>query len=600
MKKNEQFEYNISRLVKTSRESKMPSEKFVNTLIDKAMQELENEQTGRQNRSKPMKSHFSKWLKIAAVIIICGGLLSLVATTILMNFERSASVRFAKLSESTVGPGEYPVSKILSCDEASPAYPMAHGGTTPPNGEAADAMFFKTYGVNPFVDTEDDHYSTFAIDVDTGSYTVCRRYLLDGHLPPKEAVRVEEFVNYFNYDYVAPQEDTFAVYTEAMPWSFGPERKNTYLMRIGLKAKEISDENRKPAILTFVIDVSGSMSRENRLGLVKRSLEILIDKLHPEDKIGIAVYGSRGLKVLDHTGLEDKATILAAIRSLHSEGSTFAEEGIRIGYEMAEAAYIPGFINRVILCSDGVANVGNTGADKILEIVKDKADKGITLSSLGFGMGNYNEILLEQLGDKGNGYYAYIDTIEEARRLFSNITGALQVVARDVKIQVDFNPEVVRSYRLIGYENRDVADKDFRNDTVDGGEIGVGHSTTALYELKLWPEKPGKIATTQIRYKDPDTYKVTEMAADFGTSGVQRNAEAISSSFALSTVVTEFAEILRDSYWAKGASLDDTLLKAQQLSGEFPDDADVIELVNLIAKSKRYFQNSEPSEPQQQ
>jgi Ca-activated chloride channel family protein len=621
--KNDTFEQNISRLLKTGRESSMPSEEFVNTLIEKAMQELENDQTGRQKRSKPMKRHFPKWLKIAAVLIICGGLLPLILLVLVGRVVKSKfeGLNSALISDQTVadndrksGPlspspktwtgtagsiseAERQVTVIgspkITCDEVNPSHPMAHGGTTPPNGEDVDAMFFKTYGVNPFIDTEDDHLSTFAIDVDTGSYTVCRRYLLDGYLPPKEAVRVEEFVNYFDYDYPAPQEETFAVYTEAMPWSFGPERKNAYLMRIGLKAKKISDENRKPAILTFVIDVSGSMNRENRLGLVKRSLEMLIDKLRPEDKIGIAVYGSRGYKVLDHTGLANKPTILAAIRSLHSEGSTYAEEGIRIGYDMAENAFIPGFINRVILCSDGVANVGQTGADKILEIIKDKADKGITLSSLGFGMGNYNDTLLEQLGDKGNGYYAYIDTIDEARRLFSNLTGALQVVARDVKIQVDFNPEVVRSYRLIGYENRDVADKDFRNDTVDGGEIGAGHDTTALYELKLWPEKTGKIATTQVRYKDPDTDTVTEIAADFENPQIQATSEKISPSFALATVVTEFAEILRESYWAKGAALEDTLLKAQRLSRELPGNADVIELVDLIAKANRHIHDKQ-------
>ncbi|MHC4739803.1 MAG: vWA domain-containing protein, partial [Planctomycetota bacterium] len=349
-------------------------------------------------------------------------------------------------------------------------YPMAHGGVVPPNGEDVDAVFFKNYGVNPFVDTEDDHLSTFATDVDTGSYTIVRRYLHDGHLPPEKAVRVEEFVNYFKYGYAAPQEDDFAVYAEASPWKFGAGRKNTFLLRLGLKAKQVSDENRKPAILTFVIDVSGSMGRENRLGLVKKSLRMLVEKLRHEDRIGIAVYGSRGRKVMDYKGLNEKAEILAAIDSLCPSGSTYAEEGIRIGYEMAERAYKKGHINRVILCSDGVANVGQTGADQILKVIKKRAEKGITLSAIGFGMGNYNDVLMERLGDKGNGYYAYIDTIAEAKRIFEdNLTGTLQVVARDVKVQIDFNPDVVRSYRLLGYENRDVPDDKFRDDKYDGG-----------------------------------------------------------------------------------------------------------------------------------
>jgi len=467
-------------------------------------------------------------------------------------------------------------------------YPMAHGGTVPPNGEDVDAMFFKNYGVNPFVDTEDDHLSTFATDVDTGSYTVARGFLHDGHLPPAEAVRVEEFVNYFKYGYDAPQEDDFAVYTEAAPWRFGEGRKNSFLLRIGLKGKQVSEENRKPAILTFVIDVSGSMNRENRLGLVKKCLRMLVERLKPEDKIGIAVYGSRGRKVMGHRGLDERDEILAAIELLHAEGSTYAEQGIRIGYEMAEKNYKKGYINRVILCSDGVANVGKTGADGILGVIKEKADKGITLSAIGFGMGNYNDVLLERLGDKGNGHYVYIDTIAEAKKLFGdNLTGTLQVIARDVKVQVDFNPKVVRSYRLIGYENRDVPDDKFRDDKYDGGEVGAGHSVTALYELKLWPDKKGTAATTYVRYKDADTYAVTEFKSSITTGEFNRDFESSSNGYKLAATVGEFAEILRKSYWARGAKLGTVLKNAQQLNKELEGDTDVIELVDLISKASQ-------------
>jgi len=506
--------------------------------------------------------------------------------------------------ESLGYPAEAPVAvdKLRVCLPRRPepvpgGYPMAHGGTVPPNGEDVDAMFFKNYGVNPFIDTEDDHLSTFATDVDTGSYTVCRGFLQDGHLPPDEAVRVEEFVNYFDYGYSAPQEDVFAVYSAAAPWRFGEGRKNSYLMRLALKAQQISEENRKPAILTFVIDVSGSMNRENRLGLVKKCLRMLVEKLKPEDKIGIAVYGSRGRKVMGYKGLDAKDDILATIETLHAEGSTYAEEGIRIGYEMAEKAYKKGYINRVILCSDGVANVGQTGADAILEVIRQKAEKGVTLSSLGFGMGNYNDVLLERLGDKGNGYYAYIDTISEAKRLFEeNLTGALQVVARDVKVQVDFNPDVVRSYRLIGYENRDVPDDKFRDDKYDGGEVGAGHSVTALYELKLWPGKSGTVATTYVRYKDADTMAVTEFKSSIGTSEFDEIFDESSDEFALAATVGEFAEILRKSYWARGAKLDTVLERAQRLSDRFKGDADVIELVDLISKAGKLMKVSQDSE----
>jgi len=496
--------------------------------------------------------------------------------------------------------------------EARPGgYRMAHGGTTPPNGEAFDGVFFKNYGVNPFVDTEDDHLSTFATDVDTGSYTIVRRFLHDGHLPPEKAVRVEEFVNYFKYDYPAPQEDVFKVYAEAAPWKFGTGRKNSYLLRLGLKAMQVSQENRKPAVLTFVIDVSGSMNRENRLGLVKRALRMLVERLREEDRIGIAVYGSRGRKIMNHRGLDEKAEILATIESLHAGGSTYAEEGIRIGYEMAESAYRKGYINRVILCSDGVANVGQTGADDILEVIKKKAEKGITLSAIGFGMGNYNDVLMERLGDKGNGHYAYIDTIVEAKRIFEdNLTGTLQVVARDVKVQVDFNPKVVRSYRLIGYENRDVPDEKFRDDKYDGGEVGAGHSVTALYELKLWPGKKGTVATTYVRYKDADTMVATEFNSSIATEDFTLLAgqeidtgftTASSFDFRLATVAAEFAEILRKSYWAKGAKLSDTLHHAQVLLHERPGDADIIELVDLISKANQLMKKAdvEPCETEE-
>lgn len=467
-------------------------------------------------------------------------------------------------------------------------YPMAHGGTVPPNGEAVDAMFFKNYGVNPFVDTEADHLSTFATDVDTGSYTVVRGYLHDGHVPPSEAVRVEEFVNYFKYGYAAPQEDDFAVYAEASPWSFGQGRRNSYLLRLGLKGRQVSDENRKPAVLTFVIDVSGSMGRENRLGLVKKSLRMLVEKLRESDRIGIAVYGRRGRKVMEHQGLGEKNEILAAIESLCTEGSTNAEEGIRIGYEMAEKAYKPGCINRVILCSDGVANVGRTGADGILEVIKSKADKGVTLSAIGFGMGNYNDVMMERLGDKGNGHYIYIDTIAEAKRIFEdNLTGTLQVIARDVKVQVDFNTDVVRSYRLIGYENRDVPDDKFRDDKYDGGEVGAGHSVTALYELKLWPEKKGTVATTYVRYKDAETRAITEFKSSIATEDFNSSFKDSGGDFRLAATVAEFAEILRKSYWAKDAKLSDTLRQAEALLRQQPGNADIIELVDLISKAKQ-------------
>ena len=476
-----------------------------------------------------------------------------------------------------------PVQKMR---DGGSGFPPAHGGTAIVNDQAFDAMFFKNYGVNPFVDTEDDHLSTFAIDVDDASYIMTRSYLDRGHVPPEEAIRTEEFINHFDYAYDSPVRDAFSIHFEGAPSEFG---QNAQLLRIGIKGRDILPENRKDANLTFVIDVSGSMSREDRLGLVKKALRLLVDELTPRDRVGIVVYGSNGQVILEPTSLDERDRIIRAIESLQSGGSTFAEEGLRFGYRMAESAFQPEKINRVILCSDGVANVGRTGAEAILKDIKKFADKGITLSSIGFGMGNYNDILLEKLGNKGNGHYAYVDNLNEAKRIFvENLTGTLQVIARDVKIQVDFNPEVVRSYRLLGYENRDVDDADFRVDTVDGGEIGSGHEVTALYEIKFHKmATSGNVGTIFVRYKDPDSFEVSEVNRKIDARVFARSFESASIDFRMAAAAAEFAEILRKSYWAKGSELGDVMKVVKQVSNE-TESPDVIELMGLISKADQF------------
>jgi Ca-activated chloride channel family protein len=481
-----------------------------------------------------------------------------------------------------------------------PVVPV-YGGNTLPNNQAFDSMFFEHYGVNPFIDTEDDHLSTFAMDVDTASYTVARRYVNEGYLPPKEAIRVEEFINYFPQSYPGPEEDegAFAIHLEGAPSAFGGE--NYYLLRIGIQGKRIADEDRKDAVLTFVIDVSGSMDRENRLGLVKRALRLLVDELRPTDQVGIVVYGSNAYPILEPTRAGDKERILRAIDRLQSEGSTYAEAGLREGYRMASRAYEPGAINRVILCSDGVANVGETGADGILKVIAEHADGDITLSTVGFGLGNYNDVLMEQLADKGNGNYAYVDTLDEARRIFvENLTGTLQVIARDSKIQIDFNPEVISRYRLLGYENRAVADEDFRNDEVDAGEVGAGHSVTALYEIKFQKgaegdEAMGRALTVHVRYQDPDDSRVREVAREFWRDEFQARFEEASPMFRLTAAVAEYAEILRESYWAQESDLNTVLAVAQFAGGALAADEalekEVAEFVWLVAKAKNLERN---------
>ena len=457
----------------------------------------------------------------------------------------------------------------------------------PPNSEAYHDMYFKGAGTNPFIDTEDDHLSTFGMDVDTGSYSITRRYLTDGHLPPPEAVRVEEFVNTFDYNYDPPADSAFAIHIDGAPSKFG-EGKRLQLLRIGLQGRVVPPEHRKDAILTFIIDVSGSMQKENRLELVKKALTLLVDQLRPTDKVGIVVYGSHGRLVLPHTGIERRSEILAAINSLKPSGSTNAEEGLRIGYDLAWRNASVNHINRVILCSDGVANVGKTGPDEILKEIRTYVNKGITLSTVGFGMGNYNDVLMEQLADTGNGSYAYVDTRSEAKRIFvENLTGTLQLIAKDAKIQVDFNPEVVSRFRLLGYENRRLEHEQFRDNTVDAGEVGSGHHVTALYEVKLHPDAIGKLATVSIRYADPDNHKVSEVSEDISVSQLHGSFDDAPATFRLAAAVAEFGEILRESYWAKDGSLDSV---HQVVKDAFPDidNGGVIELLYLVNKAISY------------
>ena len=467
------------------------------------------------------------------------------------------------------------------------------GGSATVNDEPYDLTFFEHYGVNPFVDTEDDHLSTFAIDVDTGSYTVARFFVQDGHLPDPASVRVEEFVNYFDYNYEAPREGAFAIHLEGAPSRFGTERH--WLLRVGLQGKTIPEEDRKDATLVFAIDVSGSMNRGDRLGLVKESLALLVDQLRPRDEVGIVIYGSRGRVLLEPTDGGEKESILDAIDALEPGGSTYAEEGLRLAYRMAAERAQPGRITRVMLLSDGVANVGSTGADSILRKIRSYVDEGVTLTTVGFGMGNFNDVLMEQLANDGDGTYHYVDTLREARRIFvDNLVGTLQNIARDTKVQVDFNPEVVRSWRLLGYENRAVRDEDFRDDTVDAGEVGVGHSATALYEMKLFDDSDGVLGTVYLRYEDPDTGEVHEIDRSFLRSELAADFEETSSSFQLAAVVAEYAEILRQSYWAQDGSLGEVAAEAVRVLRMAPDDSDVAEFAVLTGWAEEIAAATDP------
>jgi Ca-activated chloride channel family protein len=441
---------------------------------------------------------------------------------------------------------------------------------------------FTDHGVNPFTIVTQDALSTFSIDVDTASYAIARRQIEGGSLPPQAAVRVEEFVNYFDYGYAEPSTGPFAVHMEAMP---DPFRPGHHLLRVGVQGDEISRAERPPVHLTFLADVSGSMSSGDKLPLAKEAMHMLVDGLREDDTVGLCTYAGRVARVLEPTSAANKRAIHDAIEALNSGGSTAMSSGIDIAYEMAWETFQEGHENRVIIMSDGDANVGNTSWEQMLANIKGYADRGVTVSTIGFGMGNYKDTLMEQLSNNGDGNNYYIDDRDMAQRVFvEDLGGTMVTIARDVKIQVDFNPDSVYSYRLIGYENRDIADVDFRNDRVDAGEIGSGHNVTALYDVILRDGYARELATVRMRWEEPGADKAaTEQAFRFSHSALKETSYLTSRATRIAYSAATFAEILRGSPHAAEISLERLAKFATQASR--PGNKDDMELVSLIRQA---------------
>ncbi|NOJ80234.1 YfbK domain-containing protein [Myxococcus xanthus] len=484
-----------------------------------------------------------------------------------------------------------PPSSILPSQSLSrPAPPMppsaprfARRDAEPPASVSPFHMYFQGYGVNPTINTEEERFSTFSVDTDSASYTLTRAYLERGDLPNEQAVRVEEFVNTFDYGYAHQGSAPFSVQVEGFP---SPVRKGYHVVHVGVKAREVSRPQRKPSHLVFVIDVSGSMNLENRLGLVKRALHLLVNELDERDQVSIVVYGSTARLVMEPTSAVHAHIIRAAIDSLHTEGSTNAQAGLEMGYSLAASHLVEGGINRVILCSDGVANTGLTDANSIWERIRSRAAKGITLSTVGFGMGNYNDVLMERLSQVGEGNYAYVDRIEEAHRIFvRNLTGTLQVVAKDVKLQMEFNPKAVSHYRLLGYENRMLTKEQFADDRVDAGEIGAGHAVTALYEVKL-TEPSASFGTLRIRYKAPEGGDSKLIEKPLPSSVLRPAYGRATPPTRLSYVAAAFAEKLRGSYWVRPLTYDALLSLWEEVGQPLKAREDVAELGALIQKAR--------------
>jgi Ca-activated chloride channel homolog len=454
--------------------------------------------------------------------------------------------------------------------------------TVGPDGNFAD------YGIRTFVDPSDDPLSTFALDVDTGSFSVARQWLRNGELPPPASVRPEEFVNAFDYRYDQP-DDALGLTIDGSPSPFDDDN---VIVRVGVQGLRIDDDDRPDASLTFVVDVSGSMDTDGRLELVKRSLIQLVDELDDDDVVSIVTFSDDASLVLEPTSAGDEDTIVRAIRRLETQGSTDVEAGLRLGYQQANRAYDAEGINRVILLSDGIANRGLTDPDGLARQLRDDADEGINLITVGVGLGGFNDVLMEQLANQGDGFYAYVDTVDEAERLFEDdLTATLLTIAVDAKIQVAFDPDVVDEYRLIGFENRGVRDSDFRNDDVDAGEVGAGHQVTALYELELEDDLETYSGGTDLgevalRWEDPDTGVITEIDVDIEVGDIVGSWGDTEDDLRLAVVVAAFAEILRDSPYRGGVDLDDLENEAERLADRLESD-DVDELADMIEAAQR-------------
>jgi Ca-activated chloride channel family protein len=468
----------------------------------------------------------------------------------------------------------------------------SYGGIRQQNGEFNTAAYDHILE-NPFLDAASNPLSTFSIDVDTASYSNIRRFINQGSLPPKDAVRLEEMINYFTYDYPQP--------TDGKPFSINvdiagcPWEASHRLVRIGLKGREIAVDKRGASNLVFLLDVSGSMMPPERLPLVKQAMHLLVEKLTENDRVAIVVYAGASGLALPSTNGDHKEQILSAIESLQSGGSTNGAEGIQLAYKVAADNFIKGGVNRVILATDGDFNVGVTSQGDLIRLIEEKAKSGVFLSVLGVGTDNLKDSTMQKLADKGNGNYAYLDSLDEARKvLVQQMNGTLVTIAKDVKIQVEFNPARVASYRLIGYEKRMLRKEDFNNDKIDAGEIGAGHTVTALYEVvpagasanpaasvppvdplkyssKTRSTEPGaasassEMLTVKLRHKQPDGDKseLTERAVIDNGAGFEK----ASPDFKFAAAVAEFGMLLRDSEHKGNGSLDAVLEWAQEGKG---------------------------------
>ncbi len=446
---------------------------------------------------------------------------------------------------------------------------------------------FKSMPVNPWVLSAQDRLSTFGLDVDTASYTLCRRYINAGYRPPIGAVRMEEFINAFDYQY--PQQDnaSFAIHAQAAKSPFARPGQNLTLLKVGVKARTVGRDQQKPAHLVVVVDASASMGQADRLPLIQLGLDRLVDKLSPADRVTVVACADEARLLLEGASARNPQRIRAAINAIQPAGTTNLLAGLKLGYATARRHFKPNQVNHVLLCSDGVANVGQTEADAILASVAADRKQGITLTCVGVGFGSYNDTLLEALANRGDGSYLFLDAAARVEQvLVAPLTASLQGVAKDARIQVDFNPQRVRRYRLIGYENRDIEDKRFRDDTVDAAEVGSGQCSTALYELELIGDPQADLGRAYVRHQDVNTGQFQEISMALSSRIIGDPEIKQAPRFYLAAGAATFAEWLRQSEHARHVKLRDVLGVISEVRDTLTLDKQVAELADLILKAE--------------
>jgi len=442
--------------------------------------------------------------------------------------------------------------------------------------------------VNPFVLTANNQFSTFALEADTAAYALSRQAIRSGHLPPPASVRIEEFINAFDYNYAPPTERCFAIHATAAPSPFG---RDLALLKIGVKGRVLGRDGRKHSHLVLVVDSSGSMGQSDRLPVVKHAMQTLFEQLDERDLVTLISFDVRPRLIFEAVPATARDRLHAGIAALETGASTNLLGGLELGYELAARHFRPGQINRVLLCTDGMVNVGPDNAEQLLARVARYREQGISLTAVGVGAGAYNDQLLNQLAKKGDGNYVFIDSIEQAQQVFATqMSATLQMIARDVRIQVEFNPAAVRRFRLIGYENRAIADADFRKDVGDGGVIGSGQAATALYELELVPQSAAaalpSLGTVYVRYRDIDNDRIEEISSNMPATLVRPRQVETAPRFFLAACIAEFAEILRRSEYVRGSSLEAVETRLQAVAKALPLDKQVADLLRLVRQAQ--------------